>query len=94
MRATYKTISTLVCTILILAGIVWASKTEYSSEPVRILDIGKDNLVVRIQSGETMTIELKEALDKTIVKGQDYQIEYYKKRWGGPTLERIKPEPK
>ncbi|MNU83360.1 hypothetical protein D3C71_730590 [compost metagenome] len=52
IKTKFKTISILVCSILIFAGIVWASKIEYTSESVRIIEIGNNKLVVRSQSGE------------------------------------------
>ena len=89
-----KIMISLMGTIIVFAGIVWASETRTTSEVVTIKGITNGTIKIVNLSGEEIKIGIPKIITKLIQENEQYFISYTKSRFSGWKLKQIEPSEK
>lgn len=76
-------------TVIVMMGIVWASKTTTKEEQAVLVEVRSGVIVTQNHEGTIRTIKMPEFIDGLEIN-QEYAVEYTAKRWGRPVINSIK----
>ena len=80
-----------ILTVIIFAGLVWASETRTTGEIVKIKEIYLGSILVKSSSGREIQIEIPKIISKLINREEEYFVSYSKKKWSNWRLKQIEP---
>ncbi|CAM2768586.1 hypothetical protein PASE110613_00015 [Paenibacillus sediminis] len=86
-----KILISLLATVVVFIGIIWASETRYTAEVVTIKEINRGTIIIENLSGRERQIEIPKIITELIQKNEQYFISYKKSRFSKWELEEIKP---
>ena len=88
-----RIVVSLIITGLLYVGLVWTFSSDYTGEVAIVQDIRSGEMTITNMSGRTRTVKIPKATSSLIIKGQEYFIQYEKKRFGRYKLQGIETNP-